>query len=799
MVPSAPSRTWDESSSPAATRLARRYEAAWQASSRGHRPEPVAFLADEADAGPADRLAVLRADLNLRWEADGPLRVEAYRDRDPVLDAETLVALIYEEFCLREDDGDAPTPDEYEERFPDLVDRLRRVFDIHDLVGNATSMTALAPSGPAAVPFPEAGQTTAGFHLIEELGRGSFARVFLAHERQLGDRPVALKVARKGSREPQTLARLQHTHIVPVHSYRDDPATGLHLLCMPFFGRITLERLLADPAARTAPTGAELVAILDRLEPGDARAEGSAARAAVSRLSFARAVAWWGARLAEALAHAHDRGILHRDIKPSNVLITGDGLPMLLDFNLAGATWADHAPEDAETLGGTLAYMSPEHLDALAANDPGGIDRRSDVYSLGVLLFEAVAGSRPFPPPLPGSSIPDMLRRAADGRRRPAPRLRDDHPEVPASLERVIRHCLAPDPADRHASAFDLAADLQAVADDAPLPSTREPLGVRLGRRAWRARKRLILAVPLLAALIALFLTSIRARDERERLDETARRLILDGRRSLDREDFPPAIKSFEAVEQMTRGRPTLAHWYRDARVRHALARQAGDVRDRADALALGSAKLRARWIGGPDHREEIGPDVEALLAPFDILAEADWTRSPDLGQLDPRRKIRLLRDVDETLFLYAASLDPAVDRSARRAVAIADQNLRSTVSPGPWRALRAWYAEAPADDVSNSPDGETSATTAYEWAVLRDRQSRPVKAMAWMERATRIDPGNPWYHRHLATLADRSGHAPLALRHFEAALALDPGSETIRIERDRLLDASDSVPSFGP
>src|SRR5204863_7935022 len=125
------------------------------------------------------------------------------------------------------------------------------VLEIHELVGSGTTPTALSLAGATAASatdraFPEAGQMIAGFFLVEELGRGAFARVFLARERQLADRPVALKVTRRGSREPQTLARLQHTHIVPVHSHRIDPATGLHLLCMPYFGRITLAQVLAD-------------------------------------------------------------------------------------------------------------------------------------------------------------------------------------------------------------------------------------------------------------------------------------------------------------------------------------------------------------------------------------------------------------------------------------------------------------------------------------------------------------------------------------------------------------------------
>ena len=240
------SGTWDEASSPAATRLARRYEDAWRDPRRKRKPDPAEFLPGGIDdtTTPAAWLALLRADLNLRWDEGESVRVENYRDRFPQLDAETLVALCYEEFCRREEDGQAPFPAEYDERFPDLSERLRRVFDIHEIIGNAAS-TALHLPGPDQTPFPESQQTIAGFYLVEELGRGSFARVFLARERQLADRPVALKVARTGSREPQTLARLQHTHIVPVHSYRTDPVTGLHLLCMPYFGRVTLSRLLA--------------------------------------------------------------------------------------------------------------------------------------------------------------------------------------------------------------------------------------------------------------------------------------------------------------------------------------------------------------------------------------------------------------------------------------------------------------------------------------------------------------------------------------------------------------------------
>ena len=137
-----------------------------------------------------------------------------------------------------------------------------------------------------------------------------------------------------------------------------------------------MSRVLADPEVQTAVSGSVLAEALDRLDTaGDLPAGSSAGRLELSRRSYPRAIAWWCARLAEALAHAHDRGVLHRDIKPSNVLVTSDGMPMLLDFNLAREPLADDGTAaDSATLGGTIDYMAPEHLKALG--EPSSNRRR---------------------------------------------------------------------------------------------------------------------------------------------------------------------------------------------------------------------------------------------------------------------------------------------------------------------------------------------------------------------------------------------------------------------------------------
>jgi serine/threonine protein kinase/predicted Zn-dependent protease len=781
---------WDEAADPAARGAALAFERAWLASSPGRRPRPDDYLPDSV-ARPGDLLALLRVDLAQRRKFGEDSNPGGYRARFPDLPPDAFIALLYEEYCLREEAGEEPDPREYQARYPEVASRLGEILDIHRLVAEPGSTSNdLGFPGPA---FPEVGETIAGFQLVEELGRGSFARVFLARERQLADRLVALKVARTGSREPQTLARLQHTHIVPVHSYRTDPATGLHLLCMPYFGRVTLGKLLAEGVSPSQASGMALVEALDRLGGVDSSGRGiTQARQALASRSFPRAIAWWGARLAEGLQHAHDRGVLHRDVKPSNVLIAADGMPMLLDFNLARDRLA--GPLAPASLGGTLAYMAPEHLQALTEGHDDGIDHRADVYSLGMVLLESL-GSRPMEPIATAPSQAESLAWLIDRRRREPPCPEAAPRPIPASLASVIRRCLAPDPASRYQSAGDLARDLQAVADDAPLAFAREPLPPRLARWTRRNRAGLAIAMTLGALGLTLLLVLFRAQADSIRHEGEARALILDGRHSADRgESLAAAAQFAAALDRLGDGRG-LSALCEEAERGRVSAEKSHGLRLLSTTFFERAEPLRFALLGFGGDRAEASMSLVEALKPLGVLDPGDWRARLDLAALDPGRRARLVREVDDLLFYWViASAMDGLTSDETRAVAVAycDLALGFTDQAASWRALRSRWSPGGSGASKNSeePARETSASWCFRRYLIEKLDVERGSSLGWLERATALEPSEYWHQAALGFERSRAGAFSSALAPCEAAVALRPDSPRPREARARVLAA---------
>jgi serine/threonine protein kinase len=374
-------------------------------------------------------------------------------------DARSTVSVAYDEYLDQLRAGRAVDPDEFCARFPRCRTALRSLIRAYHLLDEKRDeIDALVPAEEL-----RPGGRFLQFRLIRELGRGAFSYVFQAAQIDLGGRPVAVKVTSRPAREAETLGPLIHPNIVPVHSVQRDPASGLTAVCMPYLGGATLEHVLdrAFPEPGQIPAKARVILETARDAAGPEAAAGGPAAGAVpeGRWPYVEGVAAIGAQLAEALAFIHARGVFHRDLKPSNVLLTPEGRPMLLDFNLADDL--RFAPPE---LGGTVQYMSPEQLRATArdaAEEPGELGARADLFSLGVILYELLCGRHPFGP-FPGRWGEAQVRAHQGERQRAGPGpLRRFNPAVPRSLARVIEGCLAYDPARRPRSAQELAAALR--------------------------------------------------------------------------------------------------------------------------------------------------------------------------------------------------------------------------------------------------------------------------------------------------------------------------------------------------
>jgi len=363
--------------------------------------------------------------------------------------------LAYEEYCMRLQKGEALDADEFSRRFNSLSWSLQYFIAVRNHLENEPDYVEFQSS----VAWPEPGSHFLGFDLISEIGRGTMGRVFLASERALGTRRVALKVAPQNGHEAELLGRMRHANIVLIHSIQEDAATGLTAFCMPYLGRATLAAVLDGVHAGHRPP-VRARAILDAVRAANQGAdppESPPPDLVFRGGSYVEGVIHLGAQLAEALAHAHANGIFHRDLKPSNILMSPEGRPLLLDFNLSvddrHLSWK---------IGGTLPYMAPEELSSvcgLPARSPR-YDPRSDLFSLGVILYELLAGRHPFgdiPYDRPMEMAAWLRQRQAAG---PCP-LRDHNPQVDKRLSRLIDRCLAYDPELRPAKADVLAAALR--------------------------------------------------------------------------------------------------------------------------------------------------------------------------------------------------------------------------------------------------------------------------------------------------------------------------------------------------
>lgn len=371
----------------------------------------------------------------------------------PAPDPSAALDGAFDEFCRLREAGQEPDAEEFCRRFPSVASGLRRLIEVESFLEHDHELL-LAECAPE---WPACGTTFLGFELVRELGRGGLARVYLARESALGGRPVALKLAPCGAGEARVLGRLSHPNVVPVYSVRRDSVAGLTAICMPFLGAATLQHVL-----RRLYTGPERPrrarAFLDELERLN-RDHGEAPEPPLRRGSFESGVRYLACELAEGLAAVHAHGVCHGDLKPSNVLLGPGGRPMLLDFNLSSDPRGGSGPR-----GGTPDYMAPEQIQSvfpLLGPARTEVGPRSDLFSLGVIVYECLTGVHPFA----GAAMPaDVAGQAALvlERQQAGPRpVRSLNRRVGRRLARVVEGCLAFDARRRPASAVQLGRDLR--------------------------------------------------------------------------------------------------------------------------------------------------------------------------------------------------------------------------------------------------------------------------------------------------------------------------------------------------
>lgn len=451
--------------------------------------------ASEAPAG--DRLRhlllveLVKLDMDERGRAGCCKPLEDYLAEFPELGSADAppIDLVHEELHLARCRGEAADIDAACRRFPARAAEIRNWLPAF-AVTMSSSLAAARPPRPLA-----AGSFIDDFEILGILGRGAFATVYRARQTSLG-RVVALKVSADRGDEARTLAHLDHPHIVRVFDRRrlQDPAVQLvyeQLLPGGSLAAVVDRVRQTPPAARTGGVlvGAVVAAAAEAGTPLD---PGAGSLAAIASDPWPLVVARLGRQLAAALAHAHAAGVLHRDVKPANVLLSADGTAHLADFNTS--FHADHPVYGpAAYFGGSLAYMSPEQLEAFDANHPrrpDDLDGRADVYSLAVLLWELLAGRRPFSDEAsPHASIASRLRDMIERRRRPLPPLPPDIAAEASGLLEILVSCLEANREHRPPSAADVAARLAACIR----PGSRRLLtGRRRGFRGLAVRHPLV-------------------------------------------------------------------------------------------------------------------------------------------------------------------------------------------------------------------------------------------------------------------------------------------------------------------
>ncbi|MGD9634276.1 MAG: protein kinase [Pirellulales bacterium] len=582
---------------------------------------------------------------------------------------EQKLAGALEEYAAALMQGKPACKEELLAKYADIADELSGCLDsldfIHQVAPQFHGDLALPGSGTTADIRPLA--TLGDFRIIRELGRGGMGVVYEAEQLSLGRR-VALKVLpfaamlgdmqlKRFHNEARAAATLEHPNIVAVYSVGVE--RGVHYYAMQLVDGYNLAQVIAEVHAP------QVTSVSNNRPGGHSPCENNRV-ATLSTLrtkrpqEFFRVVAQLAIQAADALDHAHQQGILHRDIKPANLLVDAAGKLRVTDFGLARIEADATMTVTGDTLG-TLRFMSPEQLSASRAV----VDHRTDIYSLGITLYELITGAAAF------DSIDRAVLLKAIVEIDPKP-IRKNAPAIPADLETIVTKAIDKDPTTRYATAKDLSNDLRRFLDHRTIVAKKPGL-VNKARKLVRRHQATSLAIAtaiVAVSLLSAAYTADRWRQVREtnRFVETS---LNAARTSLETGDVQQAVVRLSEAKS------------RIAAVKSADPAMAAEVSNLLEEsnryLLFVPLMEEARWKSAKA-RENLAPEQQAL-ALYHVLDRPDWFDSLRTICIPEQHLARVSNAVYELLIFMADECTRWEDRwpveSWRESRAIATDQAR--------------------------------------------------------------------------------------------------------------------------
>ncbi len=473
---------------------------------------------DPRDADVYRRQRALVSRIKKRWQqnetpdAAAALAQHLELNRFPSL----AVDLVYEEYCIRRERGEPVEIAAYCDQFP----ALRPMLLEHLRVERYLCESPPCLPDQDDLPWPEPGDLMFDFRVETQMAAGASSKVYLCTQFDLGGRQIVAKITQGGLPEAETLGRMNHPNIIPVYAVHEDPESGRTIICMPFVGRSTLLDVIHTGfQSGSVPRHASCIfeAARRSTQAGDRYLAVVPTAIMIPDSSYVRGVVVLAIQIAEALHHAHQRGVLHGDVKPSNVVLSAAGVPMLVDFNLAFGH-----PLCPLMRGWTPPYTAPEQIRALllGLDARARVDERADLFSFGALLYELLTGRVPFDV---DREEPDRELLACDLLDAQAASIQPVHrlnPDVDPSLSALVSDCLQFDPNQRPVSMAEVAERLRS--SHSPLRRVRAFI-----RRhpAWS----LTAFVAVVALIIAVGLYSITRPIARDRYYQLGAKMFQQG------------------------------------------------------------------------------------------------------------------------------------------------------------------------------------------------------------------------------------------------------------------------------